>query len=173
MAGLLFLGSDAVFVLALLFSYLYLRVLNVNHLWRPAYVHPPSAAAAVLVAGAVIVSAGAYRWGLAGIRAGRQQQLRSGLVLALAFLLVDIGLQIHQMTAVSFGPQSGAFASSFFALAGYHVFHLCVALLLGLGMLNRARHGKFSQSHHMEVIVLGYFWYWVAFVAAVVALLPK
>lgn len=173
MAGLLFLASDVVFVLALLFSYLYLRVLNVNHLWLPSYVHPAAAASTILVAGAVIVSAGAYRWALAGIRVGRQDQLRLGFTVALLFLAIDAVLQIHQMTSVQFSPQSGGFASSYFALAGYHVFHLCLAFLIGLGILNRAVRGKFSEGHHMEVIVLGYFWYWIALVATIVALLPK
>lgn len=173
MAGLLFIGSDFVFVMALFFSYLYLRVLNVNHLWRPSYVHPAGAISVIMVAALVVVSAGAYRWAVAGIRAGRQEQLRRGLALALLFLVADIVVQVYQMTAVQFGPQSGGFASSYFALAGYHVFHLCVGLLVGTGMLVRAMRAKFSAEHHMEVVVLGYFWYWIAIVAVAVALLPK
>lgn len=173
MAAILFLVSDIVFVVALFFSYLYLRALNVNHMWLPASVHPPAMSSNLALAAVVVASAVFWRIGDLGIRKGNQTQLKAGLTLALLLFAVDAVVQISQLSSVTFGPGAGGFASSFYALAGYHMFHLVFGLLLGGGILSRALKGKYSETDFTQVQSVGYFWYWVAIMAVGMLVLPK
>lgn len=165
--------SDIVFVLGLFFAYLYLRALNVNNMWKPASVHAPSYALSLLVVGLVVASAAAFRYGDLGIRRGSVPRLRSGVALALIFWIAELVAACYQLATVSFPPSAGAFASSFYALAGYHVFHLVLGLLLGLGLLNRVVHGRYNEQNYTQVQVVGYFWYWVMLMALAMVILPK
>ncbi len=169
----LFLVSDVTFVVALFFSYLYLRELNVNHMWLPASVHPPAVYQNVVLAVLVIASAAAWRFGDLGIRKGNQGRLKAGIGLALVLWLVEMAVQAWQFASIDFGPGAGAFASAFYALAGYHMFHLVFGLLIGVAILNRAVRGRYSADDFTQVQVVGYFWYWVAIMATAMALLPK
>ncbi len=173
MAAILFLVSDIVFVVALFFSYLYLRALNVNHMWMPASVHPPSMSSNVVLSGLVVLSAVFWRIGDIGVRRGNQGQLKAGLTIAWLLFAVDAVVQIRQLSEVTFSPGSGGFASSFYALAGYHMFHLVFGMILGGGILSRAIKGKYSERDFTQVQSVGYFWYWVAIMAIGMLLLPK
>ena len=173
MSVLLLLGSDVVFVAALVFAYLYLRELNVDHMWRPAYVHPVGLVSQGAVALLMIVSLACYQSGRAAMRRGSQSGLVAGIALALVFVAAELAWQLHQMAVVQFGPQSGAYASSYFALAGYHVFHLVLLLLLGAAILNRARLGRFNGARGIEVTNVGYLWTWVTIMAIIMVVLPN
>ncbi|MHB8293897.1 MAG: cytochrome c oxidase subunit 3 [Acidimicrobiales bacterium] len=173
LAVVLFLVSDFVFVAALFFSYLYLRLLNVNHMWRPAGVNAPPLAENAVLALLVVAGAAAWRFADLGIRQGSQQRLKTGSLLALVLAALDLVAQVWQLTNLSFGPGSGAFASAFIVLAGYHVFHLLVLLLIGAGLLSRVLRGRYSAADYTQVQVFGYFFYWVAVMAVGMAVLPK
>lgn len=173
MAGMLFLVSDIVFVVALFFSYLYLRELNVANMWRPSSVHPPALIQNVLLAGVVVASAVFWRVGLKGARADRQGQMRFGIFLAVALFAVDLAVQMWQFSTVTFPPSAGGYAGSFYVLAGYHVFHLVFGGLLGLGVLARSLRGRYGKDAFTEIQIVGYLWNWVAIMAVGMVFLPK
>lgn len=166
------LVSDFVFVGGLFFAYIYLRSLNVHNMWLPPNVHPPSMASGYLVAGLLLVGAIIYRWADLGGRAGKQSRLRLGLLVALLLVLADLVLQIQQILATSFAPSDGAFASSYFALAGYHAFHLVLLLLVGAGLAIRSGRGIYQKGQYNEVALGGLIFYWVTLIAIGVAVLP-
>lgn len=168
----LLIVSDAVFVAAMFFSYLYLRALNVNNMWLPAKVHPVGAAASWSIAGLMVVSAVVYRWGDLGGRAGRRGRQLAGLAVAMLIVLAELVLQIQQLASTGFGAGDGAYASNYYAMAGYHAVHLVLLLLLGLGITIRAARGVYRSGDYNEVSLLGYWWYWVAFTAIAMAVLP-
>lgn len=110
-ASRLLAGATAFFFLAFVFAYFYLRSLNVEHMWRPAHVHPEGALGGAMV-GCVVASA------LVTFLAGRQMKrgarswlalLAAGVVLGLA----AVGLQCIEYTVQDFGPTNGAYASVF------------------------------------------------------------
>lgn len=169
---ILLLVSDLIFVGGLFFSYIYLRSLNVNGKWLPSGVHPPSAASGYLIAGVMLVSAVVYRWGDLGSRAGKAGQARAGLLLALLLAVADLVIQVQQMTAASFDPSAGAFASNYYALAGYHVFHVALILLVGVGLAIRSGRGLYRDGQYNEVALGGLIWYWVTLIAIAMAVLP-
>jgi cytochrome c oxidase subunit 3 len=169
---IMLLVSDLIFVAGLFFAYIYLRALNVHNMWLPSGVHPPSAASSYLIAGVMLVSAVVYRVADLGSRAGRDGQVRLGLAVAWVLALVDVVLQVQQMASTNFAPSAGAFASSYYALAGYHVFHVAMLLLVGLGIAIRSGRGLYRKSQYNEVALGGLVWYWVTLIAIGIAVLP-
>lgn len=172
LAALLLICSDVVFVAALLFAYLYLRSLNVNGMWRPPSVHPVAATQMYVLAALLVVSTAAYRYGLRAIERGTVAGLRLGLGVALAFWVAELVVQLFYLARIAFQPSDGAYAAAFYVLTGYHVFHLVLGLLLGVGLLVRAARGRFSAERHFDVACVGYFWVWATVMAVIMAILP-
>jgi len=170
---ILLLVSDLIFVGGMFFAYIYLRMLNVNGQWLPSGVHPVSAASGYLVGGIMVVSAVVYRFGDVASRAGRQGQARGILLLALLLAAADMVLQAVQMAGASFAPSAGAYASSYYALASYHVFHVALLLLVGLGLMIRSARGVYREKgQYNEIALGGLAWYWVTLIAVAMAVLP-
>ena len=169
---LMLLVSDLVFVAGLFFGYIYLRALDIHHMWLPASVHPPSAASSWLIAGLLVVSSAVYRWGDLSGRGGREGRMRAGMLAALVLVLADLVLQVQQMASASFPPTAGAFASLYYALSGYHVFHVALLLVVGTGIAIRAGRGIYRAGEYNEVALGGLAWYWVTLIALWMAVLP-
>lgn len=158
---ILLIVADAAFVLSLVFTYFYLRGLNTSGNWIPKGSRTLGIADGWVIAGVMVVSLLAYRWGELGIRAGERGRLVVGTALALAALLADLGLQVRQLGSLPFHMTTGSYASTVMTLAGYHLVHLALTLLLGIGIWNRARLNLFSAQSHWHVRVVGYWWMWV------------
>lgn len=171
---ILLLVSDLIFVGGLFFAYIYLRMLNVHNMWLPPGVHPPSAASSYVIAGVMLVSAAVYRVADLGSLAGKKGQATALMSLALVLALADLVLQALQMAGASFAPSAGGFASSYYALAGYHVFHVALILLVGLGLVMRSARGIYQEKgQYNEVALGGLVWYWVTLIAIAMAVLPR
>lgn len=173
MTVLLLLGSDIVFVIALLFAYFYLKTLNENNMWLPKGMPVPPASQGFILAGILIVSSLVYRWGDKGIRKGNQKQLKAGVAIALILWVVELIYQIILWEQINFHPGDGGFASAFYALAGYHTFHLFLGLFLGVGIFNRILKGRYNMGDSIDIELMGYFWYWVTLAAIIMAVLPS
>jgi heme/copper-type cytochrome/quinol oxidase subunit 3 len=159
---ILIIVADAAFVASLVFTYFYLRGLNTQNGWLPK----GSATAAIWVswaiAGGLVLSAAAYRWGQVGFMAGHSRRLVIGSAVAVAVLLADIVGQIIQIATLPFRVDSGSYASCVFALAGANLFHLLITLFVGIGLWNRSRLGLYTLASHWQVRVVGIWWTWIA-----------
>jgi heme/copper-type cytochrome/quinol oxidase subunit 3 len=110
-AARLLAGATTFFFLAFVFAYFYLRSLNVDHMWRPAHVHPDQGLGAAFIA-CLIVSAIAALGAGRGMKAGSRKWMGPATA-SVAFGMVAIGLQCLEYTKQDFGPTNGAFASVF------------------------------------------------------------
>lgn len=167
MGVILIVVADAAFVASLVFTYFYLRGLNTEGGWLPK--GSPSAAIWVswAIAGGLVLSAAVYRWGHVGIKAGKSSHLVVCSGIATLIVLADTVGQIIQLGTFPFRVDSGSYASSVFAIAGASLFHLLITVFVGIGLWNRARLGKYTETSNWEVRVVGIWWSWIA-VAAVV-----
>lgn len=163
---ILLIVGDAFFTLSLVFTYLYLRGLNTNGLWMGKDVHPVSTAFSWVIVLVVVASWAAYRWGERG--GNDKARIALGVGVASALVLVDVVMQVVQMVGAGFTPRDGAYASAWMALAGYHVVHLLLSLFLGIGIMNRARVGRFAQTA-WHVRLVGYWWSWLVLAAVLIA----
>jgi heme/copper-type cytochrome/quinol oxidase subunit 3 len=164
---ILLIVGDAAFTLSLVFTYLYLRGLNTNGRWLgPNGAHVVGSGYSWAIVGVALVSWLAYRWGERG--GNDKARIALGAGIACVLVVVDIAMQVAQMTGAGFTPRDGAYQSAWMALAGYHVVHLLLTLFMGIAIVNRARLGRFAVDA-WQVRLVGYWWTWVAVAAVIIA----
>ena len=154
--------TDIIFVLFLFVTYIWLRAYNTGGGLFPDGTKLPDANLSNINMGLVVLSAICYFVGYLGIRRGRQGLLRIGMLLALLLMIASFVCQIIFMGHLPFVTIDGSFASSFILLSGYHVYHMILALFMGLGLTHRAFRGRYSQDRMLGVVTVGYYWYWTA-----------
>ena len=117
-AGHLLASSTAFFFLSFLFAYFYLRSLNNAHMWKPKHVDA-SVTWGTIVTACIVVSAVLVRLGLQDHRADRRSAWRTKGLLALAFGLASLVLQVVAWTQQGFGPSDGGYASVYFGWTAF------------------------------------------------------
>jgi heme/copper-type cytochrome/quinol oxidase subunit 3 len=170
---LLLILADVSFVAAMLFSYLYLRGLNTAHAWLAPKQEIAPIWVGWLIAGVLVLSAIAYRVGLAGVRSGSTGRLVAFAGLGVVLLLADFAAQIGQLVTLPFGITDSAYSSEIYALGGANLFHLLITLFLGIGVWNRTRRGLYSRDDARQVQMVGLWWTWVGVAAVATALVTS
>ena len=155
-----FILADAVFFACMLFTYFYLRSLNVNGGWIPEDAEVADSWQVWLVAGVTLVSALAYRSGEMGLRAGSRQRFQTGALLGLILVIASIALIIYQVSTWPILMSDGAYASIFIVMTFVQMVHLAIVLVVAIGIWTRGLQGKLDENH-THATVVGYFWYWV------------
>jgi heme/copper-type cytochrome/quinol oxidase subunit 3 len=185
----LFIGGDAVILLLELFTWFYLRALNVDGMWRgvsctsanpctdglgnpitsevakanPSY----TIIIAVLAVVAAVLIVAVER--TAANRGSRS--LMSGVTgLALVALLAAIALQIYQFQVLPFSTIDGTYASTFEVFMGSTLAHLILLSFIILGMWNRIRLGRYDEGRWHRVRLIRFFTVWIAASVCVLAL---
>jgi len=166
---MLLILADAAFVLSLVFTYFYLRGLNTEGGWIPAGSHTLNPLNGWVIAGVMVLSALAYRWGELGVPAGDRRRVTAGVVLALLLVVVDLGLQLARLVTLPFGAGTGSYASTVIVMAGSHLVHLLITAVLGIAIWNRSRMGLFADNP-WQIRLVGYWWTWVAVSAVLLAI---
>jgi len=185
----LFISGDALFLILELFTWFYLRSLNVNGLWNgancstanpctdglgnPIVAQIPKANPwhSIAIACLTIVCAG-FVW-LAESAAKRQagkKAVATASGIALLFLLGAVAWQIYQFQVLPFTTIDGAYASTFEYFIGSTLAHLILLLFIVFGLWMRARKGRYEGSTWYRVRIIRYFAVWIAVSCAVLAL---
>lgn len=161
----LLIVADASFVAALIFSYFYLRGLNTEGQWLSSGAKTATIWVGWAIAGVLVLSALAYRWGLDGIRTADSRRLVAGMATAVVLIIIDAVFQVIQLASFGFKPDANAYASSVYTLAGANLFHLLLTLFIGVGLWNRSRLGKYTAESHWQVDIVGIWFAWIAVAA--------
>lgn len=162
---LLLILADVAFVVALIFSYFYLRGLNTESSWVTAGAKTAAIWVGWAIAVVLVLSAVSFRWGVDGIRAANSKRLVTGAGVAVLLVLIDTVLQVIQLASFPFDPSANAYASSVYTLAGANLFHLLLTLFLGIGLWNRSRLGRYSAQDFWQVDIIGIWFTWIAVAA--------
>lgn len=164
----LFILADLVLLSAFLLSQLYLRNLNTENAFLPAGTHPPPVLLGLLLVVLAVAAAVAVRQAFVATRAGLARSSGGWAAIGCALLLVAAVGQVWQLATLPFGTHgTGSYASSFYLLGGYEVFHLgTAAVVSGLCALRGLR-GRGGDRHSVVGVQSAALWVaWVA-VAAV------
>lgn len=87
-------------------------------------------------------------------------QLWFGITAAMGAIFL-VG-QLYEYSHLEFGLTTNAFASTFYALTGFHGLHVFVGLLLMLTVLWRSRQpGHYSSDHHFGIEAAELYWHFV------------
>ncbi|MHB1929790.1 MAG: hypothetical protein ACYDEN_00825 [Acidimicrobiales bacterium] len=112
----LFIGVVTFVWAAVAFAYFYLRESDTRALWRPHGVTPPTLLG-TLVAMAVVAGAVAAVYGRYTLRDGRQLDWGFSAWLTVGLGLVAAGLQVWELTRLSFLPGLSGYTSAFIGFA--------------------------------------------------------
>jgi heme/copper-type cytochrome/quinol oxidase subunit 3 len=125
----IFMGADAMFFVAFLFAFFYLKALNNNHDWMPkGDIHPRRYIGGIIVV-LLVVCAGLV---VLGARSVATTHTRSRLLFwaALVIGVVAVGFQVYEFKHLGFDPQlGGAYPSVFVGLKGALLVQIVGALL--------------------------------------------
>ncbi|CAB4726368.1 unannotated protein [freshwater metagenome] len=142
----LLIVADGAFVFGMIFSYFYLRNLNVNNGWIPEGGHTFSASSGWVVVIPFIFAALMHRL---AVRSGASFKNLS--LLTLIVLVVGIVLQWKQISTMPFQVEGeegmvfgyeGSYSSSWVLIAGANTFHYIITIFLALGLFIRARRAE-------------------------------
>jgi hypothetical protein len=153
------------FVVCFYFALTYLQIVNEHGLWKPSTLHQPNLALgitemALVLIGGVVYFAGQWL----GLYRRNFSRLQIGLWVAALLGFISIILHVAELHTPGFSLQDGGYASVFVGAEGVYTVLLIVAVLVLVGLANRARLGLFRQSG-IAIEAFGEFWGWMAAIA--------
>lgn len=188
----LFIGGDLLFLVLEIFTWFYLRTLNVNGLWNgalctkanpctdglgnPITAQIPKANPWHSVAIAVLtILCAAFIW-LAESAAKKQsgKSTVTGLsVVGLLFLVGAVVWQCVQFGVLPFTTIQGAYASTFLFFIGSTLGHLILLLFVVVGLCIRAGKGRYEGGTWYRIRLIRFFVVWIAISTAALAIVSS
>ena len=173
----LLIVADGSFLFAMIFSWFYLRNLNVNGGWLPKGVHTFSTSSGWIAAAGLIVAAVAHRLG----ERNRSSRSLTSLIVLVA-LLIGGYFQWHQLAHMPFITKddagrpfyNGAYASNWVLVAGANMFHYVISAFIALGLVLRGRRVKLDATlEEWRQRTAGSWFTWIAIAAVLSALVTS
>ena len=157
-----FLASEVMFFTGLIGSYIILR-------WgaSPSWAAPGEVLNVPVTAGntfLLICSSVAMVKAFAAIEDGNQKGLKLWLLATIVMGACFVGVQVYEYTELvhhGFTPASGLYGSAFYAMTGFHGFHVTMGVLCMIWVLGKAMRGHYTQENHQGVEVIGLYWHFV------------
>jgi len=119
--------------------------------------------------GALLLALGS--WGLARadrlLAAGRRSAFRLSLVLAVLVVLAALLYLGNVFADAGVDPRGNAVGAAIWAIAGYHLIHLGIVLLMGLYALARSLAGRLTREHDADMKNISLFWHYTSVQGAV------
>ncbi len=152
-------GATVMFFLGFVFAYFYLRSLDNSGLWRPPGVDP-STGFGIAIAAAFALSAVSFSYSSWAARNGRGWVAAAGVALVLG--LFGCAAQAFEYAHISFGPESGGYASVFFGWTALYVVVVLLAMyrvetVFASGLRNRGAPPPegFAPGAHYWALLMG------------------
>ncbi|MEI7779439.1 MAG: cytochrome c oxidase subunit 3 [Actinomycetes bacterium] len=166
-----FIIGDAVFFACLIFTYFYLRALNISGGWIPSGGKTAASWQVWLIGGLTVASALTYRYALSRLSGGDRVAYATGALGSTILAIVGLAFSIYQLATLPILMSDGSYASVFIAMAAVQALHLLVLVFIGIAVWNRALQSKIDVGNDTHAVVAGYFWNWVALTGFLAALL--
>jgi heme/copper-type cytochrome/quinol oxidase subunit 3 len=112
----------------------------------------------------LIVSSTAVVMALSAIEDGNRRRLLVYLVLTWVLGATFLGVQIREYTLLlreGLTPSSSLFGSGFYAVTGFHGFHVFIGLCWVTGLIIETLLGRFTAENHMRIEIFGLYWHFV------------
>jgi cytochrome c oxidase subunit 3 len=167
----LFVTTEAALFACLIASYFYLRFKSTPQ-WPPAGIRTPELRTPLIMSVLLFSSSAPMVWADRAVRRAQIGRLRLALALTLLLGLGFLGLQAmeYQIKLKEFMPATNVYGSLFYAITGFHGFHVAVGLLMISFVLVAALRGRISAERHLRVQVTAIYWHFVDAVWAAILL---
>ncbi|HEX9729919.1 MAG TPA: heme-copper oxidase subunit III [Gemmatimonadales bacterium] len=177
-----FLGSEVMFFTALIGSYVILRFATPDAFAAPnAILNVPLTGVNTFL---LICSSVTMVKAFAAVHDGDQRGLRIYLLATLVIGATFVGVQVYEYihlvhsgfipagyaegshlaeraAAGELPPSIGIYGSSFYAMTGFHGFHVTMGVICMSFVTLKAFRGKYTRSDHRGVEVIGLYWHFV------------
>jgi len=125
----MFIGADALFFVAFLFAFFYLKALNNDHLWMSQWVFHPRRNGGTIIVALLVVSAALVFLGARSL-AKTPASARMFFWLALLAGVLCVGFQVNELRNLPFDPTlGGGYPSVFVGLKGVLMVQVVGAML--------------------------------------------
>lgn len=139
--------SDLILAVFFFASYIFLRGYNTNDRWVPPSLTHVIGSGPVAATGWItliaVVGAVAYGVGQWALYTNKYALFTWAVAAALLLYFADGVIQLVVILRQPYDVSAGSFASAFGVLAGYHVYHMALAVFLGVGVVIRAMRGLY------------------------------
>ena len=177
----LLIGGDLLFLVLEVFTWFYLRSLNVSGLWNGALCTKANPCAdglgnpitapipkadpkhAIIIAVLTVIAAALVWVAEANAKKGSGKSSVAGAAwLAFAFMLAAVGWQIYQFQVLPFTTIDGAYASTYEFFMGSTLAHLILLAFVGMGVAVRAGKGRYEGKTWYRIRLVRFFAVWIA-----------
>lgn len=152
---LLFVTADVMVLSAMLATYLAVKAGSAD--WPPTGVHVGTYIPTMVTITAVM-SGFSVQWGVFAARRNDGRNACAALVLTIFLGLAMANLEWLAFARAGFGFKAHTYATLYYLLIGYHVFHLLAAIVVALVLTFRALAGHFSTDRHDPLRAGAVFW---------------
>ena len=160
----IFLGSEVMFFTALIGAYLILRFAHPEG-WAGHPRHTPLNIPVTAVNTFLLIcSSVTMVKAFAAAQDGIQKQMRLWLLATVLIGATFVGVQAFEYRALiheGFVPSASLFASTFYTMTGFHGFHVSMGVICMSFVTIRAFMGRYTQTDHRGVEVIGLYWHFV------------
>ena len=162
-------AADAALFGSLLFAYVYLWAAGTD--WLPSASNGDDWSLPACAVAALGLSSWAFQRLRLAVRGDRIQAAQRNLGTALALAAAALGLQVLALLTSSLEPRLNIYAAVIYALWGFAVLHMLLAMVMAAFLIGRARRGYLGARRTAEPRIVALFWhYTVAQWAAVFVL---
>lgn len=162
---IMYITTDVMLAIMFFITYIWLRQYNTNNLWFPTGVTAASHLELLWPAIALAVSSGCYGAAQLTVRYNMQLLFRVSVLVAFLIMLGVLVWEVVAMGHLPFTQNDGSYASSYLLLLGYHIVHMAIAVIVGMGITVRAFRGYYDATQHVGVDLVGVWWHWVVIFA--------
>ncbi len=164
----LFLGSEVMFFTGLIGAYIVLRFGQDTWADPASPDFPLAIPLTAFNTFLLICSSVTLVWALQSIQAGERGKGNLGLLLTTLIGAFFVGVQCYEYYVLytgahhgPFRPDSDLFGSCFYAMTGFHGFHVFVGVLAMAVLTVKGYLGHFSPTHYAPVELTGLYWHFV------------
>ena len=117
----------------------------------------------------ILLSSGAaVTWAHWALKKDNRVQLKAGLLVTIALAVLFLCMQAseyhHAYTALNLNLGTGAYGATFYALTGFHGFHVALGTTMLIVILVRVLRGQLTPEHHFAFEAVSWYWHFVGVV---------
>jgi cytochrome c oxidase subunit I+III len=149
--------ADGTAFVSLIFAYFFYW--TVSEAWPPALVGEHSLLLPAAAAPFLLLAAGLIRWSVTALRLVQTGRFKLAVCLGCGALLAAAALQIRWLLGAGLDPTAHAYPAIVWTLYGYFLFHVVLAVVMGLYVLARFFAGHLAPGYDIDLRNVALFWY--------------
>ena len=95
------------------------------------------------------------------VHENNREDMKWGLIIAIALGVIFTGFQAYEYSHAAFGFAGNIYGANFFMATGFHGFHVIIGTIFLFVCLIRLQRGHFSQEKHVGFEAAAWYWHFV------------